>query len=104
MVFISNVAKQKVWDERITAFLASGQSGRAWCQEHGLSQQQLSYWLNKSRSESRETPNDRWIKMEATALSGTGVSLRLGDVVLEIERGFDKVVLADVVRALMTVC
>jgi hypothetical protein len=42
---------RELWAERVEAFLASGLSQRAWCREHGLKQERLSYWLRKFRAE-----------------------------------------------------
>lgn len=48
--------------------------------------------------------NDRWVSLPGTASFGSGVSLRIGDLVVDVESGFDKELLVDVVRALMAVC
>jgi hypothetical protein len=87
-------------------FLASGQSRRVWCKEQGLSVHQLGYWLRKFKAEAKEVPsdNDRWISLQAATFSGSGVSLRIGDFVVDVESGFDKQILIDVVRTLMAVC
>lgn len=98
--------KRRLWKERVEVFLASGQNQRAWCQEHGLPAHQLGYWLRKFKDEARELPpdNDRWVSLPGTASFGSGVSLRIGDLVVDVESGFDKQLLVDVVRALMAVC
>lgn len=110
MVFIAYSEKQELWSNRIEAFLASGQSRRTWCQEHGLPEHQLGYWLRKLQSSKSSHPvsstseRNRWISVETMIPTNTGVSMRLGKVVLELECGFDPKVLADVVMTLMTVC
>ena len=97
-------SKQELWAERIEAFLSSGLSQRAWCEQQGLRPSQLRYWLRKFRTETKQGTLVRWLSLDAVAPSGSGVSLRIGNVVLEIQRGFDQEVLAGVVRSLMDIC
>ena len=100
---MSNTQKQELWNERIQDFRTSGLSQKAWCEEHGLQVGQLGYWLRKSKTQASSS-NGRWLSLDTIALPGSGISLRIGSMVLEIERGFDQEVLADVVRSLMAVC
>ena len=104
MIFLTQKTRQEQWTERIEVFLASGLSQRAWCEQQGLWPNQLSYWLRKLRGEASPSRNDRWINLNTIAPSSSGISLRIGNAVLEIERGFDPEVLADVLRTLMAVC
>lgn len=102
---MSNQAKQILWNERIDSFLASGLSQRAWCQEQGLPPQQLSYWLRKHHRKEGHPGTSRWVSIDAISTSsGSGVSLRVGTITLDVEPGFDQQVLADVLRSLMSVC
>jgi transposase-like protein len=96
--------KQRLWEERIEAFLASGQSQRAWCQEQGLRANQLGYWLRKYKARMSQSAGKRWISMESTSPCHSGVSLRVGNIVLDIEPGFSRQVLVDVLHSLMNVC
>jgi len=96
--------KQRLWEERIEAFLASGQSQRAWCQEQGLRANQLGYWLRKYKARMSQSAGKRWISMESESHSHSGVSLRIGNIVLDIEPGFSRQVLVDVLHSLMNVC
>ncbi len=104
MIFLTQKTKQELWTERIEAFLASGLSQRAWCEQQGMRPNQLSYWLRKLRTEARPSGKGRWVSLNNIAPSNSGVSLRIGNAVLEIERGFDPEVLADVLRSLMASC
>ena len=100
---MSNKQKQELWNERIQDFLASGLSQRAWCEEQGLRVGQLGYWLRKSKTEANSS-NVRWLSLDTITPPGTGISLRIGSVSLDVARGFDQEVLADVVRSLIAVC
>lgn len=98
--------KQRLWRKRVEVFLASGQNQGAGCQEHGLPAHQLGYWLRKFKNESQELPDEdnRWVNLQGTVPFSSGVSLRIGDLIVDIESGFDKQLLIDVVRALVAVC
>ena len=98
---MSNKQKQELWNGRIEDFRASGLSQKAWCDQEGLPVGQLGYWLGKLDAATDATSNSRWVNLETIAPSGTGISLRIGSIVLEVERGFDQEVLADVVRSLI---
>ncbi len=99
-----NNAKQKLWEERVQAFLASGLSRRAWCLEQDIPEHQMGYWVRKLRTKPAEVESKRWVGMQTASLGDTGISIQIGDVVLAVKQGFDHQVLVDVVRALMTVC
>jgi hypothetical protein len=107
LILVTKEARQELrelWAKRVEAFLASGLSQRAWCREHGLKQERLSYWLRKFRAEASAKHNGRWLQLDSLAPSGSGVSLRIGGLTLEVQRGFDPQVLADVISSLMNLC
>ena len=85
---------RQLWAQQVEAFLDSGMSQRAWCEQHGLRPNQLGYWLRKVRSEQIAGNSPRWISLEAVPATSSGVALRIGNVALELQRGFDQEVLA----------
>lgn len=101
---MSNKQKQELWSERIKNFHSSGLSRKAWCEQEDFNVGQLGYWIGKLAAATDAPSNSRWVNLEAIAPSGSGISLRIGNVILEVERGFDQQVLADVVRSLIAVC
>lgn len=44
-------SKVDLWAERISAFQASGLSRKDWCQQNGVPQSTLGYWIRKIQSE-----------------------------------------------------
>ena len=72
--------------------------------EHGLRPNQLWYWLRKFSTEANQPQNGRWIQLDSLAPTGSGVVLRIGNVALEVQRGFDPQVLTEVIRSLLNVC
>ena len=95
---------RELWAERIEDFRASGLSQRAWCRKHGLRPNQLWYWLRKFETETNQPQNGIWIQLDSLAPTGSGVVLRIGNVALEVQRGFDPQVLTEVIRSLLNVC
>ena len=105
MVLISHSEKRALWNERINEFLASGQSRHAWCRNNDVSAQQLGYWLRKSQSSpENQAESSRWVSMNASSSADSRITIRIGELSLEVERGFDPKVLSDVVLTLMTLC
>lgn len=101
---MANQEKQRLWNERIEAFLASGLSQAAWCREQGLRENQLGYWLRKRSVAAAALTNKGWIRVHAAMPHKSGVSLRVGSITLEIESDFDGQVLTDVIRSVMALC
>ncbi len=100
--------RRLVWDERICQFQESGQSGAAWAKEQGISVHQLRYWyrtltgqpITKARSNTQT-----WVELPVASTMessshGSGITLRCGSLLIDVDRGFDPQVLADVVQTL----
>ena len=104
MVQISDLEKTKLWEERIDDFLSSGLTQKAWCEEKGIPGHQLGYRLRKYKSKDVKQPTNRWVNLPTSHVIGSGVSLKLGKVVLEVEPGFDEQTFSSVLRALMAAC
>ena len=48
-------SKTTLWADRIQAFQESGLSRKDWCQQNGIPQSTLGYWLRKIQSETLKT-------------------------------------------------
>jgi hypothetical protein len=95
------------WEQRLAELENSGLSGLAWCTRQGISYHKYRYW--KARIESSETPSDvrtvQWLALEPASDARAcdkddAITLRIGAVVIEVRRGFDPVLLRDVVQVL----
>ena len=82
-------------------FKASGQSVPSWCQEQDLKPHQLRYWLRKERESSNPT---EWIPLDMANNSESAVTLRVGQVAVEVRPGFDPNLLLSVVKTLIALC
>ena len=92
----------QLWQERIESFQASNQSVRSWCREQQIPEHQMWYWLRKFKRQEQKTilntSSSRWLTVEPN--SASGISLCIGSVTIEIQRGFDPIVLLGVIRSL----
>jgi len=103
---------RQIWETRIADFLASGQSGAAWCAANDLKVHQLWYWLRKfsSHHPAKTTPatsttshdwvSFEWDKSPSEIPSPSVLLVRVGQAVIEVTPGFNPALLNDVVRAL----
>ena len=48
-------SKADLWADRFHAFQESGLSRKEWCQQNGIPQSTLGYWIRKLQSEAAET-------------------------------------------------
>ena len=88
-------ARVREWRAHFARRARSGQTVAAYCAEQGLRPWQYWYW-RKARLRTR--PKSGFV--ELTARAGSGVTLVLGGCRIGLERGFDPVLLRDVVTAL----
>ena len=51
----NKISKTALWAERLHAFQESGLSRKDWCQQNGIPQSTLGYWLRKIQSENLKT-------------------------------------------------
>jgi len=92
----------RIWSARVAEFKVSGQSVSAWCTEQGLKAHQMRYWLRKDR-ESSELPME-WLPLDVGNNSETTVTVRVGQVALDVNPGFDPKLLLSVVKTLLALC
>lgn len=98
--------KRKEWEQRIAELEASGKSVRAFCIENGLRESQVHYWRKRLRG-SQTDSNVRWISVELDGSFGENsdrLNIRVGRAIVEVQPGFDKALLSDIVRTLMELC
>ncbi|AOQ22925.1 hypothetical protein MTAT_24380 [Moorella thermoacetica] len=58
---------QKLWENRIAEYRASGQSVKEWCASHDdVTPRQLWYWLRKFKNQKDTSPITRWLPVEVS--------------------------------------
>jgi transposase-like protein len=59
-------AKRQIWETRIKAFQASGQTAVAWCEANEVNRWQLYSWLRKlKKSSASPMPEPKWVTVTA---------------------------------------
>jgi hypothetical protein len=105
--------RQRLWRERIKAYEASGMTVAAWCAEQKLSTDQLYYWkrkFNDSQAPVKQTPAEPsgWLPVAMDtgedSNGSSALSIRIGHATVEVRTGFDRNLLAEVAKVLVTLC
>lgn len=88
-------AAQK-WSVKIAAWQNSGLSLAAWCRENSVSYHSANHWRRRLTGINR---SDRGVFVELT-LPSAPISLECNGVLVHVSKGFDPVLLADVLSVL----
>jgi len=93
---------------QISSFKESGMSIPAWCKENNVNPSTLRYWLSKIKTEENFKSNeDGWVSIAVNNSLETKLSpivVKVGPFSLEIQPGFDRTTLTDVIAAIHGVC
>jgi hypothetical protein len=90
--------QKQQWSDKISDWRDSGLSMAAWCREHDESYYRFTYW--RKRLEPKAQESGRFIELSWQAAS---LNLECNGFSLQIEAGFDPVLLRDVLAVLKTV-
>lgn len=100
--------RRQLWQERISAYRASGLTLKAWCAANGCTIDQMKYWLYKSKESNSSTTTistdsaqkPRFVPLAVSTDVEASLLLRVGPAQIELRPGFDPRLLRDVVKAL----
>lgn len=92
---------RELWESRLAAYTQSGMDIKAWCMANDISLVTFQSWRKKLVP---TPPTNPWIPVtivdESPRASQSGVSIRLGSIVIDVDAGFDHQVLRSVVDTL----
>lgn len=101
---MSKTELRAMWEKRIADFLASGQTGSAWCESNEIDIYQFRYWSRKFRLERQSEPTSvKWVSLQvgdSTVEDGDSITIRVGHASLQVKSGFNPALLRQVVQAL----
>ncbi|KJS48783.1 IS66 family insertion sequence element accessory protein TnpA [Desulfosporosinus sp. BICA1-9] len=93
---------------QINSFKESGLSIPEWCKENNVKTSTLRYWLNKIKTEENSRSNEEgWVTIAVNNSLETKVSpivIKVGPFSVEIQPGFDRSTLTEVIAAIHGVC
>jgi hypothetical protein len=96
---------------QVSKLAKSGLSRRAFCKQNSLNVHSLDYWstkLKRSQAASRQRPRTekRWVTLQVAdqPASGTGIRLRIGRLTIELDPGFNRNLLTEVIKIAASAC
>jgi hypothetical protein len=95
------------WKQQLDEFQKSGLSRTAYCEQNQIKVFQLDYWRHKFTKRKNESSKPGWIPLrikESSAEKSGGIRLRIGKLEIEVRRGFDRELLAEVLRVVGPAC
>ncbi len=99
------------WKGHIAGLSKSGLSRKAYCQQNDLSISTFQYWRAKLKPasttvEHRSESNKPWVTLQVAddPTCENGVRLRIGRVTIEVDPGFNRDLLAEVIKIAGSTC
>ena len=95
------------WRERIADYRAGELTMIQWCEKTGYSIAQLKYWIAKCNKLARKSEAGGWARVEIAdsgKIVASKIAVHVGVARIEIERGFDRAVLGEVMRVAASIC
>jgi hypothetical protein len=100
---------RSLWEQRLAEFESSETSIKAWYQEQGIRVNQFYYWRRKLRSKAvkKEQPV-KWLSLAVDngkqgRIYPESIAVHIGQVTIEVSRGFDQHLLREIVQVLQTI-
>lgn len=93
-------SKEKLWEQRIQKWKASGLSQKRWCEDNGVAPSSFHYWLSKKQNQQLSAKGFTELTDRAIAALGSGLVIRLGSLVIQLDKDFDELTLHRLLRSL----
>jgi hypothetical protein len=101
---MEDIEVREQWEERITAYRASGLTAARWCERTGHSIGQLKYWITKTGKAARKRD---WAPVEivdSNPAAASKITVHVGSARVEVEPGFDQSLLSEVLGVVSSTC
>ena len=93
---------------QINSYKASGMSAVKWCKENQMKLCTLRYWLRKIKAEQNQKQSENgWVSFAVdnpVHTPGSLISIKAGAFSVEIQPGFDRSTLTEVITAIHGLC
>lgn len=100
----SNTAKE--WKQYIEDYRSSGLTATAWSEKNKKSVHKLRYWITQFNKENKKVQEKQWIsvpiKKQCPDELHPSINLKIGFITIEVNSGFDKNVLMDVLSVVQS--
>lgn len=99
---------RSLWEQRLAEYESSGKTIKAWCQEQELRENQFYYWRKKLRDRSETEQPVKWLSLKLdnnkqASLASNSITVHIGQVTVEIKKGFDQNLFREIVQILQTI-
>jgi len=103
---MNNNELRSLWEQRFAEYEASGKTIKAWCQEQAVKENQFYYWRKKLRM--NQVANNQpvqWLslELEQVRFAPDSIAVHIGQITIEIKKGFDHHLLREIVQVLQTI-
>jgi hypothetical protein len=101
---------QAYWKSQVAEFLQSGLDRKTYCQQKNIKMHQLDYWKAKLKARppaiKKVDASPQWVTLQvADKFAGSaGIRLRIGRLAIEVDSGFSRETLADVLKVAAAIC
>ena len=93
------------WRKRIEDYWTGELTMIQWCEKTGYSIGQLKYWITKCNKLARKSEAGGWARVDVVDSSSTAkITVCVGVARIEVERGFDRTILGEVMRVAASIC
>ena len=102
--------KIKYWQRHVESFKASGLTREAYSKRNRIPVYRLDYWrkkISKMNKAQEAIPANQWVPLKISNEPGGGdshIDLWIGSVRVEVKRGFDPKLLAELLRTVGAGC
>jgi hypothetical protein len=87
----------------VSEYQTSGQAQNEWCKENGIGKSTLSKWLK----DAIDTPmvQQTWARVQINSADSKPVLvIKIGNFKIQVDEGFSKTLLTEILEVLVTVC
>lgn len=97
------------FEQMLSDYRNSGMTSNAWCLSKGIKKSTLYYWMKRLKAKSSKTDiNTKWAELSfpahALTPSSSCITLKIGKFSLDIQSGFEKSALENVLEVVMQLC
>lgn len=97
--------KREFWSSHIEGWKSSGVSQKRYCRQHGLAVSTFQWWHSRLKAALVDPTSlalvpvsQQVVRSSLNRGQGAAVRIRIGQFAIEIEQGFDRSVLAEVIE------
>ncbi len=99
---------RSLWEQRLAEYESSGKTITAWCKEQSVRDNQFYYWRKRLRMDQVENNQPvKWLSLELDSkqanLVPDSIAVHVGQVTVEIKKGFDQNLFREIVQILQTI-